>query len=351
MPRFRHLLVTVLTACTASGDAPLDTDTERALAPTCVEVGSPYTHDDTRTIADVQALGTHNSYHRRPANPLVPEYEYEHAPLDEQLVMGVRAIELDLHRRADGTFSVMHLPHIDPGTTCDSFSECLGVMLTWSLANPCHAPLMIWLEPKDLDVDATFPDEYQTYVGQEAAIDDEIRAVWPPEKLFDPDELRGAHATLPEAVTQDGWPTLGAMRGQALFAMLDSDEHRTPYVTETPNLAGRAMFVDSDSAADPFAATFKIDNAVSEAAKVTDLVGQGFVVTSNVGGAGDDPTANDADFTATLAAGANYLATDAPGVVGDMTKDFIPGGAPARCNPVRPVDGCVSTDIEALPSP
>jgi hypothetical protein len=351
MPHIRHLFVTLLTACTVGGDAPSDTDTERALAPTCVEVGSPYTHDDTLSIADIQALGTHNSYHLRPPNPLVPEYNYDHAPLDEQLALGVRAVELDLHRRVDGSFSVAHLPHIDPGTTCDAFSECLGVMLTWSLANPCHAPLMVWLEPKDLDVDATFPDEHQTYVGQESAIDDELRAVWPPEKLFEPDELRGSHATLPEAVTQDGWPTLGAMRGQALFAMLDSDEHRAAYVTETPNLAGRAMFVDSDSASDPFAATFKIDNAVGDAAKVTDLVGQGFVVTSNVGGAGADPTANDAEFAATLAAGANYLATDAPGVVGDTTKDFIPGGAPARCNLVRDEAGCVATDIEALPAP
>lgn len=348
MPRLRHLTVTLLTACTAAGDAPTDSDTDRALAPTCAEVGSPYTRDDELSLVDMQALGTHNSYHQKPANPLVPDYNYEHAPLDAQLVLGVRAFELDLHRRVDGVFTVMHLPHIDPGTSCDTFADCLGLMLGWSLANPCHAPLMVWLEPKDLDVDATFPDEYQTYVGDEAAIDAELRAVWPPERLFEPDELRGAHDTLPAAVTGEGWPSLGAMRGQTVFAMLDSDEHRTPYVTETPNLAGRAMFVDSDDTSDPFAATFKIDNAVDNAAEVTAAVQAGFLVTSNVGGAGGPTEADLARFEATLAAGANFLATDVPAEVGDASGMFIPDGAPARCNPVRPHDGCTPADIESL---
>ena len=53
-----------------------------------------------------------------------------------------------------------------------------------------------------------------------AAIDAEIRAVFAePVPLITPDEVRGAHATLEEAVLAGGWPTLAAARGRILFFM------------------------------------------------------------------------------------------------------------------------------------
>ena len=36
--------------------------------------------------------------------------------------------------------------------------------------------------------------------------------------VLTPDDVRGHHATLPEAITQDGWPTLDSARGQVIFA-------------------------------------------------------------------------------------------------------------------------------------
>jgi len=52
--------------------------------------------------------------------------------------------------------------------------------------------------------------------------------------------------------------------GRFMFALLDESEHRDEYVAgaKSANLEGRLMFVRSTSRSEPFAAMFKIDNAV-----------------------------------------------------------------------------------------
>ena len=45
-------------------------------------------------------------------------------------------------------------------------------------------------------------------------LEDEIRSELEPDDLLTPDDVRGSSATLEEAVTTDGWPTLGATRGK-----------------------------------------------------------------------------------------------------------------------------------------
>ena len=51
-----------------------------------------------------------------------------------------------------------------------------------------------------------------------------------------------------------------------------------------------------------------------------------------------------------LAAGAHYLSSDFPAQVkGSGYWCELPGGAPARCNPVAAAAGCTAKEIEALP--
>ena len=70
-----------------------------------------YPLDDVLTLSDVQAKGTHNSYHMEPDFAFDASHEYTHLPLDEQLSeQGVRQFEIDLHYHVDEGFQVFHIP-------------------------------------------------------------------------------------------------------------------------------------------------------------------------------------------------------------------------------------------------
>jgi len=309
---------------------------------------SPYERDDVLRLNHVQAKGTHNSYHLEPANPLDDSHLYSHASLDAQLSdHGVRQFELDLHYREDVGFEVFHLPLIDDLTTCQRFVECLALVEAWSDANPWHLPILIWLEPKD---DADILDETLLgFLDRYDELEEEILSVFSRPRILTPDEVRGGHEDLPAALAAAGWPTLGALRGRVIFSLLDSGSHRDSYTAAAPNLADRLMFVAASSPTDPFAAMFKINDARGEADRVRDLVTDGFIVTSNVDGASGDATDNAAKLDASLAAGVHYGSSDYPTPVDGYAYWFdLPGGNPARCNPVYPVTACAPEDIEDL---
>jgi hypothetical protein len=320
------------------------------LAPACSDDGgSPYRLDDLLRLNDVQAKGTHNSYHIQPANPVDPSHFYTHATLDIQLEeQGVRQFELDLHLHKDEGFQVFHLPGFDPETTCRRFTNCLKVVKNWSDNHRWHMPLVIWLEIKD-EVDAGDPD-LEPIIGRYGEIEDEILSVWPQKRLLVPDDVRGDHATLPEALAAGGWPTLGELRQKVVFVMLDSGTHRLHYTQDSPNLTGKLMFVDSDDPADPFAAMFKINNAQADFELTQSLVSAGFVVTTNIDGVDYSSAENQARRDASLESGAHFLSTDLP--VPDEGRvywfNLPPGGTPARCNPLSTAAGCRPTDIENL---
>jgi hypothetical protein len=311
---------------------------------------SPYGLDDTLRLQHVQALGTHNSTHIEPDPVIHPSHAYTHVPLTEQLRdQGVRALELDIHLHVDDGFHVFHLPNVDAETTCLRLADCLGEIRDWSDANPWHLPLMVWMEPKDEDLDVVVP-EYDLFGDRHAELEAAILDTLPRDHIFTPDDLRGQHADLPTAIAAEGgWPTLGALRGKVVLSMLDSGDHRTAYLAGNPALEGRLLFVDADSADDPFAATFKINDAQGEAERVSGLVADGFLVTSNLrDGPENDAETGAAHLMDSLAAGAQFLMSDRPAPV-DGWSSAIPGGTPARCNAVGAPAECTAGEVEALP--
>ena len=170
--------------------------------------------DDVLRLNHLQVKGTHNSYHVQ-SEGAVPQWFYTHAPLNVQLQdQGVRQVELDVHWDPElPGFTVHHLPFVDPGTTCETFKECLSVLKGWSDAHPGHQVLFVLVEPKD-EID----DEKIT--GHYDDLDNEILSVWPRDRLVVPDDVRGGHATLLEALQTDGWPTLGQTRSKAFFRVV-----------------------------------------------------------------------------------------------------------------------------------
>lgn len=304
---------------------------------------SPYTLDDVLRLTDVQAMGTHNSYHVEPETPFDSSHRYTHDPLDVQLSEhGVRQFELDLHYREGEGFQIFHLPFIDEETNCLALADCLGLVRAWSDAHPWHLPVMIWFEPKD-DVDS-LDETLLELSGRWDELEAAILDVIPRGRILAPDDVRGGFATLPEAIAASGWPTLGEVRGTVLFSMLDDGDHRDEYVADAANLAGKLMFVDGDGVEAPFSATFKMNDGTDPA--VAERVAAGFLVTSNAGQAPE----GDADhWAASLAGGPNFISTDFPGVRDEGWYAEVPDGNPARCNPVSAPAECTSAEIEALP--
>jgi hypothetical protein len=213
--------------------------------------------------------------------------------------------------------------------------------------NPWHVPVLIWLEPKD-DADI-LDDTLIEFHDRYDELEQEILSVFPRDRILTPDEVRGDHADLPTAIAADGWPTLGELRGRVIFSLLDGELHREAYLGDDLDLQGKLMFVGASAVTDPFAAMFKINNAQADAQRVTELVLGGFIVTSNVDGADNPATDNASKLADSLAAGFHYGSSDFPAPVDGYDYWFdMPGGAPARCNPVFPADECAATDIENL---
>ena len=168
-----------------------------------------------------------------------------------------------------------------------------------------------------------------------------------PSDLITPDDVRGGDASLGDAIRTHGWPTLGAVRGRVMF-MLDNESMAPTELEGHPSLKGRILFASS-APGDDDAAVAKLNNPIDDAAKIKAALAANMLVRTRadadtVQARSDDTTMRDT----ALSGGAQFVSTDyetpdprfSPYVV------RIPGGTPARCNPVTAPPACRSTDVE-----
>jgi len=304
---------------------------------------TPYPLDDTLRVNHLQARGTHNSYHVRPDKPqVIADWDYTMAPLDVQLgEQGVRHLELDVHWRPEGGFGVYHVP-FDPGTTCETLDGCLGLVRAWSDAHPAHHVISIMLEPKD-DYD---PEKLEGHYGDLESV---VLSSLGRDKLLTPDDVRGGHATLREALEAQGWPTLGATRGRVMVVLNDEGATRDTYLAGDTTLAGRVLFVRG-GLGEPYGAFLEYGNPVNDEATIAAGVQAGYLVRTSAVGANEAADEAAAALQAALRSGAQWIASDfAAPVEGHEVWLEIPGGTPSRCNPLVAPAGCTSRDLEALP--
>ncbi len=355
--------------------------------------------DDCVRLNQIQVLGTHNSYHLQPTpalydflfslTSLVEAWEYSHLPLGAQLgSQGIRQLELDVFADPDGGryflrlgpllvgespfgpfplvlagLKVLHVPSLDFETHCLSLVECLVQLKAWSLANPDHLPILVLVEVKSGPFgNGAVVDELGLRDAEPArafgasdfdGLDAEIRTVFSEAELFTPDDLRGVRPTLEEAVLSDGWPFLGELRGRVLFALDNGGQERLDYLAGHPSLAGRVMFTNSTPGQDD-AAFVKVNDPLASPTAIPDLVQSGYLVRTRADS--DTVEARSGDTVrrdAALASGAQFVSTDfpVPSTAPGFSDYFvqIPGGAPARCNPVASPPGCRNDALEALP--
>lgn len=356
--------------------------------------------DATVRINQVQVIGTHNSYHAGFApseaalmqvkNPTaLAALDYAHKPLEEQLTAGIRQLEIDVYADSKGGrfahpavtsmvadaklpadpeldpghelekpgFKVMHVVGIDQRTNCGhTFVACLGVVHTWSAAHPDHLPIFILVETKQ-DAPNAKPRPYAVPTEPFTAavfdaLDAEIHSVFSPAEIITPDMVRGAHATLPEAIAAGGWPTLAAARGKVVFLMDQASVDAT-YTAGHPALKGRIIFTNATPGAPD--AAFVEQNAGTPAA-IDALVRSGYLVRTRT----DEPTeaarTNDTSRRdVALSSGAQMLSTDYPASEPARWPGHyavsLPGGRSARCNPVNKPAACDDSLLEVGISP
>lgn len=215
-------------------------------------------------LDQVQLIGTHNSYklevddgidhvmletgyredERFGAEDLVYRLAYHHPPLEVQLDLGVRFLELDVHAdpagglyaepggyiamaefglqpnapfdtqgvMRDPGFKVLHVPDWDFLSSCATLKICLRTIVDWSAANPGHLPIILRLEPKERTMPPLVGMDGPTVVPEfdEAlwrALQREILEVVPRDQLFVPSAWDGA------------WPTIADLRGRFMLVL------------------------------------------------------------------------------------------------------------------------------------
>lgn len=355
---------------------------------------------DGVTMDEIQVLGSHNSYHLKPApevlegvaavsQQLADETDYGHEPIDDQLGQyGMRQLEIDVYADPDGGlfadrkalpiiglpeasgepaldepgFKVLHVQDYDFETSCLTLVSCLEIVRDWSDANPDHLPLMIMIEAKDDRIEdaaaggdvslADVPVEFTQPVPYTRELFDDLEAeisgVFPPDRVFTPDELRRDSETLREAVLEDGWPTVDELRGQVFFGLIDTGELRDVYRGDATALEGRLMFTSAEEG-DPDAAFIRVDDPIEEGDRISELVQQGFLVRARADVPGEQ--ARNGDTTrreAAFASGAQYISTDMYRPDPTLGSDYfveLPGGVVAICNPVSAGADCTEADL------
>ncbi|MDO8910026.1 MAG: Ca2+-dependent phosphoinositide-specific phospholipase C [Pseudohongiella sp.] len=334
-------------------------------------------------LNQVQVLGSHNSYKRYPAPELVSlldlhregwsrDINYEHRPLAGQLgLLGLRQFELDVFADSEGGLfanpaggrlvndpeieanydvmlapglKVLHSQDVDYRSSCLSLKLCLSEIRDWSLQNPTHLPIMIMIELKDAARADWGPIRYTTPVLFSAEnihdVDREILQVFDRSHIVTPDDVRGQHETLEQAVLADGWPTLARSRGKVLFALDNTGRHREMYLEGAPVLQTRILFV-SAGPGHPAAAFIKMNDVMADEELIRAYVAAGYLVRTRSdipvqeAVSGDTTRRNKA-----LTSGAQYISTDYAEVspFGSGYQVVLP--KPGRCNPVSAPAGC-----------
>jgi hypothetical protein len=320
-------------------------------------------------LNQIQAIGSHNSYHLAPPAAVLgtigkfrtdaaEAWDYSHPPLSRQLSeAGIRQIELDIFvdtlggRFADPLapklanltgaklppfdpggalakpgFKILHVPDIDCWSNTPTLDLALAELAAWSADHPDHLPVMILLECKDA-AHPPLPTKPEPFTRERLLeLDAAILKGIPREKLLLPDDVRDGAASLREAITTIGWPTLAATRGKLLFALDNTGAIRYRYLEENPALEGRVLFVSAPDAAHPAAGWFKRNDPMREFDDIQRLVKLGFLVRTRAdAGQKERAFASGAQWIST-----DHFAADLPAAA----RVAFPEGAMVRPNPL-----------------
>ena len=347
-----------------------------------LDVVEDFDHD--LHLNDLQSIGSHNSYKQTipPAEfaliSMMSEeqaraLDYAHPPLEVQLSIGMRQLELDLYYDPEGGrfsdpllprltqgqsgarafdsermnepgFKVLHVNDVDVWSHCPTFVQCLESIRDWSISHPRHTPIMIMIEAKDRGAGISGTTAPLAF-DEEAydALDEEIRSVFEPGHLIVPDLVRGEHKTLREGVTNGGWPTLENSRGKVLFTLDRGSSRDGLYRRGKDALEGLVLFVSTEDFDAPYAAYRTMNNPLRDGAEIQAAVKRGFLIRTRADAGTKEARSGDTRrLEAALASGAQYISTDFYEAREEWSRyrAQFPSDVVTRCNPVRTKQPC-----------
>ena len=333
---------------------------------------------DPPRMNQIQVLGSHNSYHTG-VDPALFSYlrekygkrmdglEYSHLPIQQQLDLGLRALEIDVVNDPNGGlyahpaglqiekdnhlaappydpdglmrnpgFKVIHVPDIDFRSNVYTLQQELAILKAWSQTHPNHLPIPITMNAKDDGLKQ--PGFVQPLPFDKAAFDAwdaELLTGLGRDQLITPDDVRGNYNTLEEAVLAHAWPLLSQARGKFFFVLDETGKKLDTYVEGHPSLRGRVMFVNQTEG-HPEAAFRIVNEAQTDWAYIQYLVRSGYYVRTRADA--DTVEARKGDYRRwrdALISGAQVISTDyyvANPKFGTGYAVQLPGGQPGRWN-------------------
>ncbi|PIB35953.1 hypothetical protein BFP72_11385 [Reichenbachiella sp. 5M10] len=301
-------------------------------------------------LNQVQVIGSHNSY-KSGVEPALMQLlvaqdsgarglDYRHLPLDQQLDLGLRNLELDVVADPEGGrfqspialqlmdslgidalpfdtarelstmgIKTFHIPDIDFRSHCLTFRGCLSDVQSWSAAHPEHLPIIITINPKNSGIDRSGYTKVIPFDGPLLdSLDAEIRSVFSAQALITPALVQGGAASLRDAVLTTGWPKLEEVKGRVLF-VFDAGRAQTEQYLQG-DTSDHVMFVDVEEE-HPMAAFFVMNDPVKQEQAIRERVNKGYMVRTradaNTQEARDDDYAR---FEAAKRSGAQVITTD-----------------------------------------
>lgn len=324
-------------------------------------------------LNEIQAIGSHNSYHIAPPAGVLEALEKlrkgtakdigrSMPPLTVQLDAGLRQFEFDIHADPAGGlyakpfamtlaalgstpvppydpdgvmlkpgFKLLHIPDIDCWSNNRTLASALAEMSKWSASHPDHLPFFLLIECKD-EGHPPLPTKPVPFDrARLLALEQEILGIIPKEKIFRPDDLRGEEQSLPEAIKNQGWPALDALRGKFIFGLDNTGSLANQYLEGNSALEGRLLFVSPADEKSPCAAWFKCNDPIKEFDRIQKLVKLGFVVRTRSDTDGPDSNMRAKAF----ASGAQWVSTDCYDAAQPAgSRVIFDGDTLVRSNPV-----------------
>jgi len=288
-------------------------------------------------INHIQFVGSHNSYKQAMSdgfvkqlmkvNPKVVEgLEYDHAPLAEQLDLGIRKLELDVFYVAnEDQFLVGHVQQIDMNSNCATLRICLTQIITWSQNNPTHAPLWISFNAKDSYI-LGLPSPEAFSPAAFAMMDSIV------------EDLLGEKLIRPRDIVDLQWPLLDEARGKFILILDEGGEKRDMYYDGWQQ---RPMFTSAPEG-HPAAAIMILNDPVRQFDEIQRLVAAGYMVRTRADADTREARENDTRRrAAAFASGAQAVSTDyyLPAThFGNEYQVSLP--QPVQCNPITAPADC-----------
>ena len=261
---------------------------------------------------ETKFLASHNSYKRKgsfigkffvmlgDSYSEAKALNYSYDTLTEQLQNGITSFELDLRLRRNN-FEVTHVPLVDNSSTLVNFELGLKEIKLFLDNEPSAFPLLIILEIKD---DYMFLDPLLKKIGDKeldklgSLIEDTLE-----DKLVTPKQLTGNYSSIMERINNDGWPTVGELKGKAMF-VIHAGKYATKYVDN--HASEGILFTSKYKGDETMHSPFIIHNSL-DVDSISELVEQNYMVRTRIGG-----TTNytEDDYNKALSSGAQILTSD-----------------------------------------